>query len=98
MLFPFKLDFALNEENVEAVCIVEELPFLQDTMYLAFGNCLFFFFWLLKNSVLRFVFVRIWGNKLNNIWNSFWCFLFFFFISILLEKWKLPADAQGWKR
>ena len=44
MLFPFKLDFALNEENVEAVCIVEELPFLQDTMYLAFGNCFFFLF------------------------------------------------------
>jgi len=44
VLFPFKLDVALNEENVEAVCIVEELPFLQDAMDLAFGNCLLSFF------------------------------------------------------
>ena len=44
MLFPFKLDVTLNEENGEAVCMVEELPFSQDTMDLAFGNCLFFLF------------------------------------------------------
>ena len=58
MLFPFKLDFALNEKNGEAVCMVEEVPFSQDTMDLAFGNCLFLFFiLLLKNSVPRFIFV-----------------------------------------
>ena len=43
MLFPFKLDFALNEENRKAVCMVEEIPFSQDTIDLAFENCFFFF-------------------------------------------------------
>ena len=32
------------EENGEAVCMVEELPFSQDTMDLTFGKCLFYFF------------------------------------------------------
>ena len=54
MLFPFKLDSVLSEQNGEAVCMVEELPFSQDTIDLTFGKSLFFV--MLKNSVLRFVF------------------------------------------
>ena len=37
----FDRGIAWKEENGEAVCMVEELPFSQDTMDLAFWNCLF---------------------------------------------------------
>ena len=53
----FDRGIAWKEENGEAVCMVEELPFSQDTMDLAFGKRLFSFFCLLKNGVLRFIFV-----------------------------------------
>ena len=53
----FDRGIAWKEKNGEAVCMVEELPFSQDIMDLAFGKRLFSFFFLLKNGVLRFIFV-----------------------------------------
>lgn len=40
----FDRGIAWKEENGEAVCMVEELTFSQDTMDLAFGKRLFSFF------------------------------------------------------
>lgn len=63
----FDRGIAWKEENGEAVCIVQELPFSQDNMDLAFGSVSFIFIFCLLALSVSYLFPNNSKNNLNSI-------------------------------